>query len=72
MRNQVFAIHVIAAAGSVTLGTALTYPLDTAKVILQVGYLNFVIRLACFADHLFAQKRTMELSVSNLTCEFKC
>ena len=46
MRNQVFAIHAIAAAGSVTLGTALTYPLDTAKVILQVGYLNFVIRLA--------------------------
>ncbi|PON64658.1 Mitochondrial carrier domain containing protein [Trema orientale] len=37
LRNQIFGIHTIAAAGSVTLGTALTYPLDTVKVIVQVG-----------------------------------
>ncbi|KAM6592486.1 hypothetical protein CsatA_000189 [Cannabis sativa] len=37
LRNQIFAIHALAAAGSVTLGNALTYPLDTAKVIIQVG-----------------------------------
>ncbi|KAF5961827.1 hypothetical protein HYC85_003036 [Camellia sinensis] len=36
MKNQIFATHAIAAAGSVTLGTVLTYPLDTIKVLIQV------------------------------------
>ncbi|KAK4254313.1 hypothetical protein QN277_009713 [Acacia crassicarpa] len=36
-RNQTFALHGIAAAGSVAVATALTYPLDTVKVISQVG-----------------------------------
>ncbi|XP_057974014.1 probable S-adenosylmethionine carrier 2, chloroplastic [Malania oleifera] len=37
LKNQVFATHAIAAVGSVTLGTALTYPLDTIKILIQVG-----------------------------------
>ncbi|KAJ9168434.1 hypothetical protein P3X46_019959 [Hevea brasiliensis] len=37
LKNHLFATHVIAAAGSVTLSTALTYPLDTTKVLIQVG-----------------------------------
>lgn len=37
IKNQVFVSHAVAAAGSVTLGTALTYPLDTIKVLIQVG-----------------------------------
>lgn len=37
LKNQVFATHAIAAAGSVALGTALTYPLDTIKVLIQVS-----------------------------------
>ncbi|XP_002526979.2 uncharacterized protein LOC8260363 [Ricinus communis] len=37
LKNRLFASHAIAAAGSVTLGTALTYPLDTFKVLVQVG-----------------------------------
>ncbi|WCJ28529.1 Mitochondrial substrate carrier family protein [Euphorbia peplus] len=37
LKNHLFATHALAAAGSVTLGTVLTYPLDTIKVILQVG-----------------------------------
>uniref|UniRef100_A0A2N9H4R0 Uncharacterized protein n=1 Tax=Fagus sylvatica TaxID=28930 RepID=A0A2N9H4R0_FAGSY len=37
LKNQLFATHAIAATTSVTLGTALTYPLDTIKVLVQVG-----------------------------------
>lgn len=37
LKNPVFASHVIAAGGSVTIGTALTYPLDTIKSLIQVG-----------------------------------
>ncbi|XP_052179527.1 mitochondrial arginine transporter BAC2 [Diospyros lotus] len=37
LKNQTFGIHAIAAAGSVALGAALTYPLDTIKVLIQVG-----------------------------------
>ncbi|KAA8545567.1 hypothetical protein F0562_020351 [Nyssa sinensis] len=37
LKNQMFVTHMIAAAGSVTLGTALTYPLDTIKSLIQVG-----------------------------------
>ncbi|KAF5950154.1 hypothetical protein HYC85_012147 [Camellia sinensis] len=40
MKNQMFATHAVAAAGSVTLGTALTYPLDTIKVLIQVRSLK--------------------------------
>ncbi|OVA11875.1 Mitochondrial substrate/solute carrier [Macleaya cordata] len=37
LKNHLFATHAIAAAGSVTLGTALTHPLDTLKTLIQVG-----------------------------------
>ncbi|KAJ4963987.1 hypothetical protein NE237_023926 [Protea cynaroides] len=37
LKNHMFAAHAIAAAGSVTLGTAVTHPLDTLKTLIQVG-----------------------------------
>ncbi|KAL0375969.1 UNVERIFIED_CONTAM: hypothetical protein Scaly_0714500 [Sesamum calycinum] len=37
LKNKTFAVHAAAAAGSVALGTAITYPLDTLKVLIQVG-----------------------------------
>lgn len=37
LKNQTFTIHVLAAAGALTLGTAATYPLDTIKTLIQVG-----------------------------------
>lgn len=37
MNNKIFAVHAAAAAASVALGTAVTYPLDTLKVLTQVG-----------------------------------
>ncbi|CAI0374381.1 unnamed protein product [Linum tenue] len=37
LKNHLFVTHAIAGAGSVALGTALTYPLDTIKVLTQVG-----------------------------------
>lgn len=37
MKNPIFATHVFAAASSATLGTALTYPLDSIKTLIQVG-----------------------------------
>ncbi|XP_043713753.1 uncharacterized protein LOC122662236 [Telopea speciosissima] len=37
LKNHLFAAHAIAAAGSVTLGTAVTHPLDTLKTLIQVG-----------------------------------
>lgn len=37
LKNHLFATHMIAAAGSVTLSTALTYPFDNIKVLIQVG-----------------------------------
>ncbi|KAJ1402281.1 Mitochondrial substrate/solute carrier [Sesbania bispinosa] len=36
-KNQIFALHGIAGAGSVALATGFTYPLDTIKVLTQVG-----------------------------------
>ncbi|GMN42007.1 hypothetical protein TIFTF001_011211 [Ficus carica] len=36
-KNKIFAIHITAAAGSVALGTAVTYPFDTIKVLVQVS-----------------------------------
>lgn len=36
-KNRMFTTHAVAAAASVTLGTALTYPLDTIKTLIQVG-----------------------------------
>ncbi|XP_058731370.1 uncharacterized protein LOC131603129 [Vicia villosa] len=36
-KNQIFAVHGIAGAGSIALATAFTYPLDTIKVLIQVG-----------------------------------
>lgn len=36
-KNQIFAVHGIAAAGSVALATTFTYPVDTIKVLTQVG-----------------------------------
>ncbi|XP_047182212.1 mitochondrial arginine transporter BAC2 isoform X2 [Vigna umbellata] len=35
--NQTIAVHGIAGAGSVVFATAFTYPLDTMKVLIQVG-----------------------------------
>lgn len=36
LQNHLFATHAIAASGSVVFGTALTYPLDTIKSLIQV------------------------------------
>jgi len=40
LQNHLFATHAIVAAGSVTLGTAVTYPLDTIKSLIQVSLLS--------------------------------
>ncbi|KAL5705385.1 hypothetical protein ACHQM5_023694 [Ranunculus cassubicifolius] len=37
LKNHLFATHAIAAAGSVTLGAALTHPIDTLKTLIQVS-----------------------------------
>ncbi|XP_041991438.1 uncharacterized protein LOC121742382 [Salvia splendens] len=37
LNNKTFALHAAAAAASVSLGTAVTCPLDTLKVLVQVG-----------------------------------
>ncbi|KAL2519857.1 Mitochondrial substrate carrier family protein [Forsythia ovata] len=37
LKRDTFATHAVAAAGSVALSTALSYPLDTLKVLMQVG-----------------------------------
>lgn len=36
-KNKTFAAHIVAGIGSLSLGTALTYPLDTIKTLIQVG-----------------------------------
>lgn len=48
-KNQIFATHAVAAAGSVTLSTALTYPLDTIKTLIQVLYLA-IVDLFCYGS----------------------
>lgn len=50
LKNHIFTGHVIAAMGSLTLGTALTYPLDTIKSLIQVWSLipNFLDDLWLF------------------------
>lgn len=45
--NKTFAVHAAAAAASVALGTAVTYPLDTLKVLIQVSNLRNGIRTCC-------------------------
>lgn len=37
LKNPIFATHAVVAAGSVTLATAISYPLDSLKVLVQVG-----------------------------------
>ncbi|KAI3752804.1 hypothetical protein L2E82_24841 [Cichorium intybus] len=37
IKNQTFAIHAVAGAGALTLGTAATYPFETIKTLVQVG-----------------------------------
>ncbi|RVW98617.1 hypothetical protein CK203_032148 [Vitis vinifera] len=37
LKNNVLAAHAIVGAGSVTLASLLTYPLDTLKTLVQVG-----------------------------------
>lgn len=37
LKSNTFATHAVATVGSVAFGTALSYPLDTLKVLLQVG-----------------------------------
>ncbi|KAG6436336.1 hypothetical protein SASPL_101232 [Salvia splendens] len=41
LNNKTFAVHAAAAATSVAIGTAVTYPLDTLKVLMQVGSTGF-------------------------------
>lgn len=41
IENHQFATHAIAASASVSLGTALAYPLDTIKTIIQVSFFFF-------------------------------
>lgn len=36
LENHMYTTHAVAAAVSVTLGTAITYPLDTIKTLIQV------------------------------------
>ncbi|CAL5379400.1 unnamed protein product [Camellia sinensis] len=51
MKNQMFATHAVAAAGSVTLGTALTYPLDTIKVLIQLTTAQVLDRVKTLSGH---------------------
>ncbi|XP_076936287.1 uncharacterized protein LOC143603361 [Bidens hawaiensis] len=37
IKNQTFAVHAVAGAGAITLGTAATYPFETIKTLIQVG-----------------------------------
>ncbi|KAF3667027.1 hypothetical protein FXO37_10221 [Capsicum annuum] len=37
LKNPIFATHAVIAAGSATLATAISYPLDSLKVLVQVG-----------------------------------
>ncbi|KAJ0030319.1 hypothetical protein Pint_14057 [Pistacia integerrima] len=37
LQEQLFASHAVAGVGSVALGTAVSYPLDTIKLLIQVG-----------------------------------
>ncbi|KAJ8551509.1 hypothetical protein K7X08_021524 [Anisodus acutangulus] len=37
LKNPIFATHAVVATGSATLATAISYPLDTLKVLVQVG-----------------------------------
>ncbi|KAK4359750.1 hypothetical protein RND71_021979 [Anisodus tanguticus] len=37
LKNPIFATHSVVATGSATLATAISYPLDTLKVLVQVG-----------------------------------
>ncbi|KAK4405091.1 hypothetical protein Sango_0515600 [Sesamum angolense] len=46
LKNKTFAVHAAAATGSVALGTAITYPLDTLKVLIQVWRLSACIAFA--------------------------
>lgn len=43
LQEQLFASHAIAGVGSVALGTAVSYPLDTIKLLIQVSL--FVISM---------------------------
>ncbi|KAJ0087379.1 hypothetical protein Patl1_07333 [Pistacia atlantica] len=37
MKEQLFASYAVAGIGSVALGTVVSYPLDTIKLLIQVG-----------------------------------
>ncbi|KAK6775332.1 hypothetical protein RDI58_026333 [Solanum bulbocastanum] len=37
LKNPIFATHAVVAAGSATVATAISYPLDSLKVLVQVG-----------------------------------
>jgi len=60
-QNQTIAVHGIAGAGSVALATALTYPLDTMKVLIQVR---------TFSSTLFLLS-TIHMNFFNVVCLFK-
>lgn len=51
-KNKIFAIHITAAAGSMALGTAVTYPFDTIKVLVQV-YIIELFFLIFFGSLMF-------------------
>lgn len=61
-KYKVFATHSVAAAGSVALGTAITYPFDTVKVISQVCVKT---RLLFYS----AYKHPCDFFFSHFTCE---
>ncbi|XP_042051913.1 uncharacterized protein LOC121797195 [Salvia splendens] len=43
LNNKTFAVHAAAAATSVAIGTAVTYPLDTLKVLMQVSNIDGIV-----------------------------
>lgn len=51
LEKHMYTTHAVAAAASVTLGTAVTYPLDTIKTLIQVwlhDWLNLVTPLGLY------------------------
>lgn len=45
LKNPIFATHAVVAAGSATLATAISYPLDSLKVLVQVRKLLITMNI---------------------------
>lgn len=45
LNNPIFATHAVAAAGSAALATAISYPLDSLKVFVQVWELLIIMSI---------------------------